>query len=204
MALRYEDGYQYQNILGPLVKMEADEDRSMKERQTKDDVTVRWEEGLSKRHLAHFRFFNPDAGVRHVVGDEIRLRAPSASGKPWEGTGTVLRIEEDEVTLQMRGGADPPEDLTGGYTAEMVWKSVSFDRMQAAMRTFAVDDTSVSGYLYHSLLGHQVAPQTVRTSLPRKFSAPSLPELNHSQVRPTQPATLAQRCFVYTNTLSSS
>jgi regulator of nonsense transcripts 1 len=30
-----------------------------------------------------------------------------------------------------------------------VWKSTSFDRMQNALKTFAVDDTSVSGYLYH-------------------------------------------------------
>jgi len=39
--------------------------------------------------------------------------------------------------------------LLQGYMIEFVWKSTSFDRMQAAMKTFAVDDTSVSGYLYH-------------------------------------------------------
>jgi regulator of nonsense transcripts 1 len=38
----------------------------------------------------------------------------------------------------------------------VVWKAVSFDRMQNALKTFAVDDTSVSGYLYHMLLGHEV------------------------------------------------
>lgn len=30
-----------------------------------------------------------------------------------------------------------------------VWKAVSYDRMQVALKTFAVDDTSVSGYIYH-------------------------------------------------------
>lgn len=35
------------------------------------------------------------------------------------------------------------------YIIEFVWKSTSFDRMQNALKTFAVDDTSVSGYLYH-------------------------------------------------------
>lgn len=29
---------------------------------------------------------------------------------------------------------------------DFVWKSTSFDRMQTAMKTLAVDDTSVSGY----------------------------------------------------------
>ena len=32
---RFEDAYQYQNIFGPLVKMEADYDKKMKESQTK-------------------------------------------------------------------------------------------------------------------------------------------------------------------------
>ena len=49
------------------------------------------------------------------------------------------------------------------------------------MRTFAVDDTSVSGYLYHKLLGHDVEPQTIRANVPKHFTAPNLPQLNHSQ-----------------------
>lgn len=31
VLLRYEDAYQYQNIFGPLVKLEADYDKKMKE-----------------------------------------------------------------------------------------------------------------------------------------------------------------------------
>lgn len=38
---------------------------------------------------------------------------------------------------------------------EFCWKSTTYDRMQSAMKTFAVDETSVSGYLYHRLLGHE-------------------------------------------------
>ncbi len=34
VLLRYEDGYQYQNIFGPLVKLEADYDKRLKESQT--------------------------------------------------------------------------------------------------------------------------------------------------------------------------
>ena len=50
------------------------------------------------------------------------------------------------------------------------------------MKTFAVDETSVSGYIYHKLLGHQVEEVAIRCQLPKRFSAPGLPELNHSQV----------------------
>jgi regulator of nonsense transcripts 1 len=74
--------------------------------------------------------------------------------------------------------------------------------MQAAMRTFAVDEMSVSGYLYfpslimppfapvlnacslvryHKLLGHDVQPHVIKTPLPKVCTAPGLPELNPSQ-----------------------
>lgn len=35
VLLRYEDAYQYQNIFGPLVKLEADYDKKLKESQVK-------------------------------------------------------------------------------------------------------------------------------------------------------------------------
>ena len=56
-------------------------------------------------------------------------------------------------------------------------------RMQDAMKMFAVDETSMSAYLYHKLLGHDVEPQVIRAKLPRRYSAPGLPELNHSQIQ---------------------
>lgn len=42
--------------------------------------------------------------------------------------------------------------------------------MQAAMKTFAVDEQSVSGYIYHKLMGHDAAlPANMRTALPKRF-----------------------------------
>ena len=35
---------------------------------------------------------------------------------------------------------------------------------------------------YHKLLGHELEPQILRTQMPKRFSAPGLPELNHSQM----------------------
>lgn len=54
--------------------------------------------------------------------------------------------------------------------------------MQLALRKFAVDDTSVSPYIYHRLLGHEVDEVLFRCHLPKHFSAPNLPDLNRSQV----------------------
>ena len=54
-----------------------------------------------------------------------------------------------QVVLEFRKGAKPPTDTTVGFSVEYVWKSTTFDRMQNALKLFAVDETSVSGYLYH-------------------------------------------------------
>ena len=50
-------------------------------------------------------------------------------------------------------------------------------------QTFAVDETSVSAFLYHRLLGHEIeTEQTIKASNPKRYTVPGLPELNHSQV----------------------
>ncbi len=81
----------------------------------------------------------------------LRHTCAGISFKPWQGMGTVIKLDEasEEVVLEMKGGTKPPTDTTVDYTVEYLWKSTSFDRMQRALKTFAVDETSVSSYLYH-------------------------------------------------------
>ena len=50
----------------------------------------------------------------------------------------------------MRKSDDCPVDCTHGFAVDYVWKATSFDRMQAAMKTFAIDEKSVSGYIVSS------------------------------------------------------
>lgn len=185
---RYEDGYQYQNVFGPLVKMEADNDRKMKESQTQENISIRWDFGLNKKRNAVFSVATIESELRLVPGDEIRLSLGAGSralhGRAWEGTGHVLRIEEAQVTVEMRRATNVPLDMTDGYCVDFVWKATSFDRMQQAMKTFAVDDTSLTGYLYHKLLGHDVEDQTLKYKIPShgRISAPGLPKLNDFQI----------------------
>jgi regulator of nonsense transcripts 1 len=219
IIVRYEDAYQYQNIFGPLVKIEADYDKKLKESQTQSDLTVRWDLGLNQKRIAWFCLPKLESGeVRLAVGDELRLRYQGEMHKPWEGVGHVIKIPNskfcnssflsflltiyedvsDEIGLELRRSDGVPTDCTHNFAADFVWKSTSFDRMQLAMKTFAVDEKSVSGYIvglfdflhsclscvfqYHKLLGHEVEPQVLRTQMPKRFSAPGLPELNHSQM----------------------
>ncbi|TYH59159.1 hypothetical protein ES332_D08G204400v1 [Gossypium tomentosum] len=184
VALKYEDAYQYQNVFAPLIKLEADYDKMMKESQSKDNVTVRWDIGLNKKRIAYFVFPKEDNELRLVPGDELRLRYSGDAGHPvWQAVGHVIKLTaQEEVALELRASQGVPIDVNHGFSVDFVWKSTSFDRMQGAMKTFAVDETSVSGYIYHHLLGHEVEVQMVRNTLPRRFGAPGLPELNASQV----------------------
>eukprot|EP00392_Amoebophrya_sp_AT5.2_P007086 g7100.t1 len=189
ITLRYEDAYQYQHTFAPLVKMEADYDKRMKESQSQQNVKVRWDIALNKKRLAYFHFTKESNDIRLVAGDELRLRHDAgAAGQPWECQGTVTKITaQEEVALELRNAREhgPWEDaVVTEYTVEFVWKSTSFDRMQAAMRTFAVNDVSVSGHLYHRLLGHEPEPQEIRQYVQYRhqhYEAPNLPQLNHSQ-----------------------
>eukprot|EP00742_Colponemidia_sp_Colp-10_P004843 GILJ01005171.1.p1 GENE.GILJ01005171.1~~GILJ01005171.1.p1 ORF type:complete len:986 (-),score=155.09 GILJ01005171.1:479-3436(-) len=198
VLLRYEDAYQYQNIFAPLVKMEADYDKRVKEAQTQNNLVIKWDVGLNKKRLAYFVFPKEDNAVRLVPGDELKLKYQGNSSYPsWECVGHVVKLtSNEEVALELRSSSGVPVELTTGFTVEFVWKATSFDRMQQAMRTFAVDDTSVSGYLYHRLLGHDVEAQTIRNSLPKTFSCPNLPELNHSQVYAVKKALQSPLCLI--------
>ncbi len=189
VLLNYDDAYQYQNVFGPLVKIEADYDRKLKESQSQDGLIVRWDFGLNNKHLASFVLPKLELGdVKLAVGDEMRLKYTGELRPVWEGVGYVIKIpnnQSDEVTIELRTKGDHksvPTECTHNFSADYVWKATSFDRMQLAMKTFAVDEMSVSGYIFHRLLGHEVAAAPMKTNMPKKYSVPGLPELNGSQI----------------------
>lgn len=75
VLVRYEDAFQYQNVFGPLVMLEAEYDKKMRESQTQDNVTVRWDMGLNKKRVAYFVLSKrSEAELRLVPGDELMLR----------------------------------------------------------------------------------------------------------------------------------
>jgi regulator of nonsense transcripts 1 len=126
-----------------------------------------------------------DLDVRLACGDELRIRYKGDAYRPWESVENVVKIPNsisDEVELKLRRSENAPSDISHGFSIEFIWKSTPFDRMQSALRSFAVDETSISAYIYHRLLGHDVEAQTLKVTVPKKLSAPNLPELNHSQM----------------------
>ena len=65
----------------------------------------------------------------------------------------------EEVGLELKNNVGVPHDVTTNFRVDFVWKSTSFDRMQNAMKMFAVEERAVSIYLYHKLLGHEIEDQ---------------------------------------------
>jgi regulator of nonsense transcripts 1 len=101
--LRYEDAYQYQNIFGPLVKMEADDDRKLKESQTQGDIEVRWDLGLNKKRLAYFCLPKANEEMRLMPGDELRLRYIGEGHRPWSGVGHVIKVPNSKFFGKLIG-----------------------------------------------------------------------------------------------------
>eukprot|EP00003_Mantamonas_plastica_P033454 TRINITY_DN95_c0_g1_i8.p1 TRINITY_DN95_c0_g1~~TRINITY_DN95_c0_g1_i8.p1 ORF type:complete len:790 (-),score=260.73 TRINITY_DN95_c0_g1_i8:572-2941(-) len=190
VELSYEDAYKYQNVFGPLVKLESDYDRSMKEAQAHSGISVRWERGLNRKQLACFRFPRSESDLKLMAGDELRLRY--ISGNPhdsWNCQGTVLKITStEEVVLELRNSKKTPTDYTEGFQVEFIWKSTSYDRMQTALMRLATGKKSTSAYLYDRLMGIESEHQGMGTKLPRKFSVDGMPELNISQVQAVKTA----------------
>lgn len=138
------------------------------ESQTQTDITVRWDLGLNPKRVTWFYLPKLESGeVRLAVGDELRLRYQGELHKAWDGVGHVIKIPNsrprphsfvphqltpfidvsDEIGLELRRTEGVPTEVTHGFSADFVWKSTSFDRMQLAMKTFAVDEKSVNGYI---------------------------------------------------------
>ena len=187
VALRYDHAVTYRSVFSPLLEEEAAHDRQMKESQSKEGLCVRWDVGLNKKRVAYFVFPKDEAEVRLAQGDELKLRHRDVSGEGkvshWGCVGQVVKFTNaEEVGLELRSNSGAPVDSTQGFAVDFVWKSTSFDRMQAALKTFATENTCISNFLYSALLGgYDPEKGRTRHAVPKKFSAPGLPELNESQ-----------------------
>ena len=137
VALQYEDAYKYQNIFGPLIKLEADYDKAQRENQTKDNITIRWDVGLSKRKIAYFCFGADEEKVSVALGDSLQLRLlmQTPNGPQlWQGQGVVIKFTaQEEVGVEMYG-MDAPVESSTGYSVDFLWKGTSYERAQQALK----------------------------------------------------------------------
>ncbi|KRZ35406.1 Regulator of nonsense transcripts 1 [Trichinella pseudospiralis] len=185
VSLRYENAEHYKSVFGPLIFMEADYECRLKEAQSQQNITVRWDVGLNKKRIAYFSLNKiSDTEVKLMAGDELRLNS-NYDGKVWRASGHVIKVPDnfgEEVGIELMNAHDaPPPDVTYGYSVDFVWKSTSFDRMFIALRKLT-DDGFVSHAIYRKILGHDFEAPPLNILYPKHYSVPGLPELNHSQV----------------------
>ncbi|VEU23215.1 DEKNAAC104325 [Brettanomyces naardenensis] len=194
ILMRYTDAFQYQRAFAPLVKLESDYDRQTKESKALEHISVRWGLGLNNRHLASFAFSTYETSdFKVAVGDEMILRYSGPElDKPWETSGYIIRLPDatqEEFTMELKPSKQPPPtQITTRFTAEFVWKGISYERMQEALKTFAVNPHSVSEYLYYKLLGKDVDPVEFDVKIPEKLSVRGATELNVSQLNAVESA----------------
>lgn len=190
VPLRYSSATQYQEIFGPLVKMEAEYDKQMKESRNQDNIHVRWDIGLNKKILAYFNIARSDTDMRLMHGDELCLRyksEDSIASSAWSGVGHVIKIPDnysEEVGIEMKSNLNVPTEKHSGFVVEFVWKSTSFDRMQQSLVKLANEDyASISPSILNRLLGRNIEDDMIIPRiLPKAFTADNLPDLNKSQI----------------------
>ena len=184
VMLQYDDAYDYQSVYQPLVKLESEYDRAMKEAQTKEGISVRWEKLGNGSAVAHFIITQYDMDLRLMQGDELQLKWDGGK-REWSAIGHILQVSNatEEIALEIKNVKWFPEDASTGYSVDFIWKSTPYDRMQAALKRFAVKQDALSQYLYHKILGHDVPEQKLKVDLPSKYNAPNLPTLNQIQIK---------------------
>lgn len=113
--------------------------------------------------------------------------------KSWEVIGTVIHVTYDNVvTVALKHPfTGLPDDIREATCRlQLIWSSVVYDRVQAALRSFAVDNTCVSDHVYSCLLGHTTNPPPLDITPPDddQIQAPGLPTLNPSQIQAVKAA----------------
>lgn len=94
----------------------------------------------------------------------------------------LIGMPDSNVPVCFQGCRCRPSSIALYYFAD-------YASMQNAMKTFAVDETSVSGYMYHRLLGHDLEAQVIKVTLPKRCA----PTLHHCVLLA---AFLRQACLI--------
>jgi regulator of nonsense transcripts 1 len=68
--------------------------------------------------------------------------------------------------------------------------------MIRGLRILNEDTRSLSGFLYHKILGAEVDDFPTSTPIPKILSAPKLPVLNHFQMNAVKKALQAPLCLI--------
>jgi regulator of nonsense transcripts 1 len=176
----FDDADDYVKLFEPLIDAEANESKEMKERLKYTGVKVSWELGMNSRQVATFDL--PQEDQQLSPGDNLQV---SLASSDFSASGTIVKLEPGQtaglcVQVEIATVISPPKE-SDDYIVSLVWNPITFDRMRGALRIMVSDETSLSAYLFHRLLGQPVKPPPLKTIPSDDMIVPNLPTLNASQ-----------------------
>jgi regulator of nonsense transcripts 1 len=202
VCISYNNEIEYANIFHPLVSLEAENEKKMKEAARQENVTVRWDISAGGQKIAWFILSRYDSEVRIALGDEVILSYNGAStfggpNKKWNAFGFISKVSPtagDEIAIELESVSQPPTEITNGFTVDFIWKPTPYTRMHNALKSFSRDKNSISNALKRKLLAkpEEINDESCVVSASKsqsrmlnasQVSVSSLAsELNHSQV----------------------
>lgn len=189
VPLRFNDGVTYHNSWVPLIEAEAECDKALKESQALEHSTLLWTEASNGDFLADFILFgHENTNLMVAIGDTIKVRYNSVGStmvkESWEGEGIIVlrpSAKKESFTASFLRLENPPTHASTGFTVEFMWVGVPYFRMINAVKAFATKSKSLSAYLYHTILGHQVVDVQFKTKIPKELNVLGMISLNDSQ-----------------------
>lgn len=206
VLLRYTDGAEYQRTLAPLVFADMECSRLQAELQSLQNLEVEWDTTPGTYGAGPtlcFSLSNADKSMTLMGGGHVlvlvKYHGSASEHQSWSCHG---QLQQQLLALQLpamplsaparphtqfvvhlhgQEAKSAPTHLNNGFSVSVNWHSVPYTRQQNALLTFATKSKSISGYLYHRILGHEVAPLQFSDKVPTKLSAPRLTQLNESQ-----------------------
>eukprot|EP00792_Barthelona_sp_PAP020_P006651 TRINITY_DN3050_c0_g1_i1.p1 TRINITY_DN3050_c0_g1~~TRINITY_DN3050_c0_g1_i1.p1 ORF type:complete len:949 (-),score=282.10 TRINITY_DN3050_c0_g1_i1:193-3039(-) len=192
VLLQYSTAELYRDIMLPLIKIEGEYDRRLKESQAKSNIPIRWEK-ISKGYRGTFHFYF-EVELRLIPGDELKIKYFDDEGTEKVADGYVIAINSDDEIVADFPGFNEAQD-SQKYSVELIWKAISFERMTKALKRFASSKNEcMASYLKAKILGNPLSDAEKKAQLKdfgtvpaiEEVNAPSLPLLDHSQAHAVQ------------------
>lgn len=96
----------------------------------------------------------------------------------WEIKGTIIS-QSEEICLEIKNKlSNEVVQKSEGFKVELLSKPTSYIRMEQGVKRFFRNELSISSYLYHKLLGHELQTLEFQVQFMKNMSAPNLPQLN--------------------------
>lgn len=92
LKMKYKDGEEYRKIFEALLAEEAQTDKKLKEGQTQNNLTLRFEQATKNRLNAYFMFASKeDFDTSLLPGNELRLSIKTDK-YDWSSKGIVMKV----------------------------------------------------------------------------------------------------------------